>query len=229
MAQDNLQSQSEQEIQFKKRARRRLVGAIALVLLMIILLPMLLQDRVAQTPKDEVVISIPSQDSQLDTKTDEALGSLADTAQPNSAETSAMNLPSSAMPPLSEGKTPEIKPTQPSEPSAPVAQVVAKPAELPPVKEAKSALKEQEPTKLDKPLATGNFYVQIGVFSNPEKVKQLQSKLNESALKSSTELIETPKGTKTRLRVGMFSSKSEAEAALVKVKALGLSDAVVGN
>ena len=63
MAQDNLQSQSEQEIQFKKRARRRLVGAIALVLLMIILLPMLLQDKVTQTPKDEVVISIPSQDS----------------------------------------------------------------------------------------------------------------------------------------------------------------------
>ncbi len=82
---------------------------------------------------------------------------------------------------------------------------------------------------MDKPLATGNFYVQIGVFSNLEKVKQLQSKFRESALNSTTELIETPKGTKTRLRVGMFSSKSDAEAALVKVKALGLSDAVVGN
>jgi DedD protein len=226
MAQDNLQSQSEQEIQFKKRARRRLVGAIALVLLMIILLPMLLQDKVAQTPKDEVVISIPSQDTQLDTKTDEALGNLTGTAQPDPAEASAMNAPSSAMPPVPEVKTPETKPT---EPSAPVAQVVAKPAELPPMKEVKSAPKEQEPPKVDKPLATGNFYVQIGVFSNPEKVKQLQSKLNESSLKSSTELIETPKGSKTRLRVGMFSSKSDAEAALVKVKALGLSDAVVGN
>jgi DedD protein len=226
MAQDNLQSQSEQEIQFKKRARRRLVGAIALVLLMIVLLPMLLQDRVAQTPKDEVVISIPSQDSQLDTKTDEAPGNMAGTDELDPSETSAMNVPSSVMPPPSEGKTPEIKPT---EPSAPVAQVVAKPLELPSGKEAKSAPKEQEPFKLDEPLATGNFYVQIGIFSNPEKVRQLQSKLNESALKSSTELIETPKGTKTRLRVGMFSSKSDAEAALVKVKALGLSDAVVGN
>jgi DedD protein len=226
MAQDNLQSQSEQEIQFKKRARRRLVGAIALVLLMIILLPMLLRDKVAQTPKDEVVISIPSQDSQLTTKTDEALGNLTDTAQPDPAETSAMNATSSNPPPVPEVKTPEIKPI---EPSAPVAQVVAKPAELPPVKEVKSAPKELEPLKVDKPLATGNFYVQIGVFSNPEKVKQLQSKLNESALKSSTELIETPKGSKTRLRIGMFSSKSDAEAALVKVKALGLSDAVVGN
>ena len=32
---------NEQEIQFKKRARRRLVGAIALVLLMVAVLPML--------------------------------------------------------------------------------------------------------------------------------------------------------------------------------------------
>lgn len=225
MAQDNLQSQSEQEIQFKKRARRRLVGAIALVLLMIILLPMLLQDRVAQTPKDEVVISIPSQDSQLDVKPDEALANLADTAQPYPAETSAVSASSLATPSVTEGKVPEVKP---SESSMPVSQPVAKPAE-PPVKEVKSVPKEQEAPKEDKPVATGNFYVQIGVFSNPEKVKQLQSKLNESALKSSTELIETPKGTKTRLRVGMFSSKTDAEAALVKVKALGLSDAVVGN
>ncbi len=58
---------------------------------MIVLLPMLLQDRVAQTPKDEVVISIPSQASQLDPKTDEALGNLADTAQLDPAETSDEN------------------------------------------------------------------------------------------------------------------------------------------
>ncbi|MEK9940786.1 MAG: sporulation protein, partial [Methylotenera sp.] len=38
-------SQNEQELMLKKRARRRLVGAIALVLLMIILLPQVLQDR----------------------------------------------------------------------------------------------------------------------------------------------------------------------------------------
>ena len=69
MAQDNSQPESDQELQFKKRARRRLVGAVALVLLMIILLPMVLEDRTAQTPKEDIVISIPSQDTQtLDNK-----------------------------------------------------------------------------------------------------------------------------------------------------------------
>ena len=64
MAQDKLQSQDEQEIQFKKRARRRLVGSIALVLFMIVALPMVLEDQSAQTPKTPVAISIPSQDGE---------------------------------------------------------------------------------------------------------------------------------------------------------------------
>ena len=65
MAQDNLQPQTDQELEFKKRARRRLVGAIALVLLMIVVLPMILQDRTTQAPKQDVVVSIPSQDQGL--------------------------------------------------------------------------------------------------------------------------------------------------------------------
>src|SRR6476659_5812069 len=53
---------NEQEIQFKKRARRRLVGAVALVLLMITVLPMVLDDRAGKTPQQEIAITIPSQD-----------------------------------------------------------------------------------------------------------------------------------------------------------------------
>src|SRR5690606_13792625 len=52
----------EQEIQFKKRARRRLVGAIALVLLMVTILPMVLDDKSANLSQQEITISIPSQD-----------------------------------------------------------------------------------------------------------------------------------------------------------------------
>jgi DedD protein len=40
------------ELNIKKRARRRLVGAIALVLLMVIVLPMILKDRSAVTPAE---------------------------------------------------------------------------------------------------------------------------------------------------------------------------------
>ena len=65
MSQDSQQSQSEQELQFKKRARRRLVGAIGLVLLMITILPLLLKDKTEQAASKDILISIPSQDAQL--------------------------------------------------------------------------------------------------------------------------------------------------------------------
>ncbi len=52
--------QSDQELNFKKRARRRLVGAIALVLLMVIILPMVLKDRAASTPQEKIAITMPS-------------------------------------------------------------------------------------------------------------------------------------------------------------------------
>lgn len=233
MAQDNMESQSEQEIQFKKRARRRLVGAIALVLLMIVLLPMLLEDRVAQTPKEEVVISIPSQDSQLDNKSDATPDKPSDIAQSAAPQTPPVTTSSSVPPPVAastpEVKAPEVKPTEPPAPVAQNDKPVVKPVEVSAVQEAKSPLKEQDKPKADKPAATGNFFVQIGVFSDPENVKQMQSKLSDKGLKSRADLIDTAKGKKTRLRAGAFSSKKDAEAALDKIKSLGLTGVVVGN
>jgi DedD protein len=51
----------DQELNLKKRARRRLVGAIALVLLMVIVLPMILKDRAATSPQEQVTITLPGE------------------------------------------------------------------------------------------------------------------------------------------------------------------------
>jgi DedD protein len=58
------ESVSDLELNLKKRARRRLVGAIALVLLMVIVLPMILKDRAAITPAEKITITLPSEQSQ---------------------------------------------------------------------------------------------------------------------------------------------------------------------
>jgi len=49
---------NEQELSLKKRARRRLVGAIILVLLMLVILPKILLDRVALGPQQAIKISM---------------------------------------------------------------------------------------------------------------------------------------------------------------------------
>ncbi len=245
MSQDSQQSQSEQELQFKKRARRRLVGAIGLVLLMITILPLLLKDKTEQAASKDILISIPSQDAQLNNQSieekhnQENSASLANT-QPQDA---AVSNPNSNDKPLEEAKS-AVLPTVES--AAPVAQsdkVAAKPIEAQAVSENQKNQKQKEDTKPQSidasnkadelaPIATPVveiYFVQIGIFSDPENVKQMQSKLSTKGLKSSTELIDTAKGKKTRLRVGAFTSRKDAESALLKVKTLGLAGMVIGN
>ena len=111
----------------------------------------------------------------------------------------------------------------------PTTQGIFSPSASASAQELKPVRKEQDKPKLDKPPVTANFFVQIGVFSDPDNVKQMQSKLTDKGLKSRADLIDTTKGKKTRLRVGAFSSKNDAEAALEKIKSLGLTGMVVGN
>lgn len=206
MAQDNLPPQSDQELQFKKRARRRLVGAVALVLLMIILLPMILQDRTAKAPKQDVVVSIPSLDQRLESEPVEPapIQPVAPAAEVSPPEGTA-----------------EIKPVE----TKPVEAQVTTNQPSPSV----AVTPKAEPAKAEtKAAASGNYFVQIGVFSDPEKVKQMQEKLSAKGLKSLDELIDTAKGKKTRLRVGPFEAKKDAESAMEKIKSLGLTGMIVG-
>jgi len=211
MAQDNLQPQTDQELEFKKRARRRLVGAVALVLLMIIVLPMILQDRTAQAPKQDVVVSIPSQDQGLD--------------QASVTEVAPAPIQQAVPEPAPvEPKAAEIK--QPEMPT-PVASN-DKPAEAPKAEAPKAELAKPEPVKAEtKTPASGSYFVQIGVFSDPDNVKQMQDKLNAKGLKTRVESVDTAKGQKTRLRVGPFGGKKEAESALEKMKSLSLTGMIV--
>lgn len=209
MAQDKLQSQDEQEIQFKKRARRRLVGSIALVLFMIVALPMVLEDRSAQTPKTPVAISIPSQDGEAFVPKAE---SVAPAPEPQAQPEPVQVAPEPVVTAPEPAPVVEEKPKQEAE---------AKPE---PVKAPKKEEEKPIPEKV-----SGNYFIQIGVFSDPEKVKQMQAKLSGAGLKSNVDLIDTPKGQKSRLRAGPYSNKSDAEDKLAKVKSLGYSDARFGS
>jgi DedD protein len=59
-------NQSDLGLIFRKRARRRLVGAIALVLLMVILLPRVLEDRAQTNTQQDIAIVMPDGSSASD-------------------------------------------------------------------------------------------------------------------------------------------------------------------
>ncbi len=193
---------SDQEIMFKKRARRRLVGAIALVLLMVIVLPMILKDRTASPPQEKITITLPGDQQTI-------------TAAPP-ADFDSSIVP--AEPPVAE--VPEVAEQAPESSQIPDPEAASeKPAKEAPAKD----------TAKPKDEAMHKFYVQIGVFSDEANVKQLQSKLSDLGYKSQTEKIDTAKGQKIRLRTQMFSDRSEAAIALENIKDAGLTGMVVSQ
>lgn len=68
----------------------------------------------------------------------------------------------------------------------------------------------------------GRFVVQVGSFAEDARAREARSKLERAGITTYIQVIDTKDGKRTRVRVGPFGSRSEAEAAAQKVKALGL-------
>jgi DedD protein len=222
---------TDQEKVFRVRARRRLIGAVALVLLMLTVLPMLLDDRSNQNmPVPDVAISIPSQDD----------GNFASKIVPVAP---APALPDSPEAPADPVSSPTVTPIAPEVKPAIEAKsdIEAKPAiEKVEKPEAAKPSVIEKPTAIEKPAVTekstdekpvtakkGAFSVQVGVISEGEKVKQVLAKIADTGLKSTTENLNTPTGIKVRIRSGPYASKAEAEQALETLKAAGFKPILV--
>lgn len=199
---------SDEELQLRKRARRRLVGAVALVLLVAVLLPMALDGEPRQVAQD-IEISIPAKD------------------QEGTFRSKVVPLPETPAPPVTapaqiEPQAPATAPASPArapETSTPVAQ--GKSVAPPPA----AAEKPQPPAGAGKPEA-GGYVVQLGAFSNPANVKQIREKLSAAGIPSYTEKLKTGQGEKTRVRAGPFPTREAAEKAGEKLKKMGLNGIV---
>jgi DedD protein len=216
--------QSDLELIFKKRARRRLVGAIALALLMIILLPMLLKDRTKTNSHPEIAIVMPGESLKevLD-------GPVVTEVAGVTSNEEVIELPKPEVTvEVSEKKPDMVKPKQ-----VPKSETKTE-VEVKPKSDVKSVEKEnvvvKEPAKkIEEKVTDNQFYVQIGVFSELANVKKLQVKLDELGYQSVTEKITTATGEKTRLRTTNFVGKNEAVIALKNIKDAGLTGMVVSQ
>ena len=84
-----------------------------------------------------------------------------------------------------------------------------------------------------KPAATttadenGRFVVQVGAFADADKAKEVRQKLEKAGLKTYTHVAKTADGERTRVRVGPFGTRAEADRAAGKVKGLSLPAAIL--
>ncbi|MGO4392410.1 SPOR domain-containing protein [Variovorax sp. M-6] len=95
------------------------------------------------------------------------------------------------------------------------------------------ALLEGKPTSVAAAAAAkpaddnGRFVVQVGAFADADKAREVRQKLEKAGLKTYTSVAKTADGERTRVRVGPFGSRAEADRAAGKVKGLSLSAAVL--
>ncbi len=239
---------SEAQLQLKKRARRRLVGAVFFVSVAAVVLPMVMDQEPRQAVQD-VEIRIPGQDEKPFAPRFAVEPPPADAAPaepPPAAERAPQEAPVEK---VAKADKPAEKPVaravdKPVE--KPADKVPAKAPEKPPAKPAeKTAEKATEKPKADdakraaallagkadeKPAAKGGeFLVLIGAFSNEDNVRVLKTKLGELGIRVYTEPLDTPQGKKTRVRAGPFPSREAADKALERMKKIGVGGVVAAK
>ena len=239
---------NDAQLHLKKRARRRLVGAVFFVSVVAVVLPMVMDHEPRQTLQD-VEIRIPGQEE----KTFAPKFSAAPVEKPVTKPAEVSSEKAQAV------VAPEVKPT------ARVLEVVKaddKPAEKPAEKPAQKPEKAPEKPALkpveklaekapEKPKADdakraaailagqaaeaksaakgGEYLVLIGAFSNEANVKTLKAKLTEQGIKTFSEPLDTPQGKKTRVRAGPFPNREAADKALEKMQRIGVSGVVAAK
>lgn len=197
--------------EIRRRGRQRLVGAIALVMLLVVFVPMLLdsepkpaepvlaipsREKAAPLPAPApaapaVVAATPATASVIPTRDKDVRGQAPSETQPEPAK----------LPPETRVLTPKAPPPPPSAPSPP-------------------------PSKAAAPKLEG-FVVQVGAFRDETKLKQAREKLVASKVPHYTERLESPGGALTRLRAGPFATREAAESAQATLKRSGLDGKVI--
>ena len=188
----------------KRRARRRLVGAIALVVLIVVVLPVILDQQPRPVPQ-ALTVQIPGQDGgPFRTRVLPPLQSPPDTPQKSESTQAAKDRAIQAEPePASRSRAPKKESARTADKERAKTQVAE-------ARRAQALLNDE------------GFVVPLGTFTNPDNAKQVQDRADSAGIKSYTEGVKSQQGEQTRVRAGPFASRDAAERARDRLKSLGL-------
>jgi DedD protein len=216
----------------RTQARRRLVGAVLLLAVGVIGFPLLFETQPRPLPQDTpIVLSAEAQAAR-------AAGSVGTAAPPPVLPV----VPADAgVEPVASAPVAAPAP-QASAPQASVPTVVAaapapaavasppKPTGTPAA--AAPAARPPTPAGATTPATSatstnGRWVVQVGAYNDMERLRAARAKLQLLGYASFTQEVDSPTGKRTRVRVGPFKSRAEADAVAARVKTAGLQAAVL--
>jgi DedD protein len=207
----------------RTQARRRLVGAVVLLAVGVIGFPLLFETQPRPLPQDTpVVVAADALANRPvaavrpvlpEVPADAGVEPVASAPQATPGVALPASAPTRPAPPATDrapAPTPQPKPAPPA------------PAPAPPAARAATA----PPATASAP-AAARWVVQVGAYNDPERLKAARAKLQLLGYASYTQEVDSPTGRRTRVRVGPFKTRAEADAVAKRVKTGGLQAAVL--
>ena len=209
-------AEQEDELELKKRARRRLVGAASFALLAVAVLP-LVMDEDAPPLGADIPVRIPGQDESRPPP--QAVSRAA--PRPAEAESAAGTARSPGAPvPEGQAGAQAADAGSPAadspRPTAPPTTTAPPTAQQPDAKRAQAILDDRQPPPQQ-------YVLLIGAYAQASNVSALTARLAEIGIKTYTETLDMPQGRRTRVRAGPFASREAALQAQEKMKRIGVN------
>lgn len=191
----------------KQRARRRLIGAVVLVVAAVIVLPIIFETK-PRPVSDDVSVKVAGGQGEQKPKVE---ARKADPLPPAPQSQQARGEGAEALDAGEELVSTPAKPAATAE--KPAARADARPAD------AKAAEAKAQ--------GSGKYMILIGAFSSEEKAKNWLAKLKASKVPAYVEKKVLADGERILLRAGPFNDRDAADAADKRVRAAGLTSKVV--
>jgi DedD protein len=214
----------------RRRATYRLIGSAVLVLIGVVGFPLLF-DKQPRPISVDMPIDIPDRNKAkplpLPATAAAAAAAVVPVPAASASAVEIMEEKSTAAPSSHSPQAPKV--IAKAEP-APVAKPIAPaPKPVPKVDESEKikALLNGQSSDPSSQEGGGRFVVQVGAFADPAKAREARLKLENAGLKTYTHVAQTKEGARTRVRVGPFSNKAEADKAAQKAKTLNLAAVVL--
>lgn len=239
----------------RTRARRRLVGALVLLVAGVIAFPLLfdtqprplspetpivMQGRepatlpretvlplreVARTPRAPEPVRAPASSAETAVVVEAPSVPAAGAASAAAAAASRVAPAAASAPIQAQASTPRAAPSV--RPTAAAASAASAARNADDGARARALLEGQGPAAAvtgtaASASATQRFVVQVGAYTDAATLREARARVEKLGLKTYTQTIENDGGKRTRVRVGPFTTREEAAAAVGKLKAAGL-------
>lgn len=210
-------SPSAEQMDIKRRGRRRLIGALTLGLVAIVVLPMVFdaEPRREVAGKQEIAIQIPAKEglpplpppTPAKPEPSPSIGANENATGKAGTELPPATTPTVAAPVVAPAPTPATRPVP----------------DVPAREEPSSAVKPQKAPAKSASVATdsGGFVVLLGAYKDADNAKTLAARMKEAKMPVIIDTVAIKSGKVTRVRLGPYANKADAEAALAQVKLLG--------